>query len=72
MTCYGPLYQVLKKSVQWEWTEQHTGAVSQLKPDIVKALMLITPNPEVPDHREEPVSVNALAAVASQERHGKI
>ncbi|CAM4629333.1 unnamed protein product [Caretta caretta] len=44
----GPLYQLLKKSVQQEWTEQHTEAVSQLKQAIVKALVLINPNPEIP------------------------
>ncbi|CAM5093117.1 unnamed protein product [Natator depressus] len=64
----GPLYQLLKKSVQREWTEQHPEAVSQRKQAIVKALVLINPNPEIP---LSPGGVSALVLSAPKRGMGR-
>jgi len=67
-----PLSDLLKKNATWQWTAQHTAAVTDLKHTLATAPARLVPDPDLPYAREVAATDHTLSAVLLQERHGRL
>uniref|UniRef100_H3BBN4 Gypsy retrotransposon integrase-like protein 1 n=1 Tax=Latimeria chalumnae TaxID=7897 RepID=H3BBN4_LATCH len=67
-----PLYNLLKKGIEWNWTPQHTEAVMELKKVLMQPLALLSQDMTRSFCLEIAFSEHAISAVLSQEWHGKL